>query len=173
MSKRKPNSQHQNLHEQKNAKFTTWKFTWTKKMPNSQRENLHEKKMPNSQRQLQHRGQHWPYATTEIEETNWTNIYIYIYVYIYIYIYSIYIYIYMMLLGFWSLAVLEGRGRHVFRWWRHPLGVQTLCFSVGSFSSESLRPEVCPLEKSKRPQCTSGPSLSRQRSGAENQWQST
>ena len=50
-----------------------------------------------------------------------------------------------MLLGLvslvWSSAVLEGGGRHVFSWWRHPLGVQTLesleC-QVGSFSDELL-----------------------------------
>lgn len=49
---------------------------------------------------------------------------------------------YLMLLGLvWSSAALEGGGRHVFSWWRHPLGVQTLqsleC-QVGSFRDESL-----------------------------------
>ena len=73
--KKTPNSQHQNLREQKkrqiynikiyvnkkNAKFTTSKFTW-------------KTKTRNSQHQLQHRGQHWTCAKTQIEGGVWTNL---------------------------------------------------------------------------------------------------
>ena len=54
MRKKTPNVQHQNLREKKNAKFKTSKFTW-------------KKKTRNSQHHLQHRGQHWTCAITQIE----------------------------------------------------------------------------------------------------------
>ena len=80
-AKKKPNLQHQNLREKKkrqiknikiyvrkkNAKFTTSKFTWEKKPPNLKHQNLRGKKTRNSQHHLQHRGQHWTCAITQIE----------------------------------------------------------------------------------------------------------
>ena len=93
--KKTPNLQHEKLREEnKNAKFTTSKFAREKKTPNLQHQNLREKKKRqiynikiyvrkknakiktskitwkktrNSQHHLQHRGQHWTCAKTQIE----------------------------------------------------------------------------------------------------------